>query len=553
MVRPGLPPNLSRQRGCPPLAVDAPALRIDVRSSRITEASPALVRILACRSDEIVGRPLAELWVPKERDAIMRRFGDVILLGRAIFGAALLAPEPADPVRVEVDATYDYRCGQCLDVVLSPVVPVVAPAPVGLDPGPGNGARPRTPVAMSTLAMVLPRPAGLGLPIAVVDRRAEAATDSAPALRNGARRIAASATSARRSPVAARLPDHAPMAHPQAAPRLVLDALQLAGAAALRVSADGIVLDATPAVELMLGRPLPALLDRRFDTLLSMSAPAAAALRAARREGSRQSVLSDGAAGRPALVVEWLPGGEPGAGFAVLMTSMPESESAERMRFQSQLVSLVAHDVRDSLAAAYCGLRTVADGLADSDPMRETILRALAESQRAHRIVEDALTMARPGNLIGVELDLDTVVHQAVARYRARALARNIELVERLESGSHVLADFSSLERAFSNLIDNALDAVPQTGRIMVAASREDRGAPGVLITISDTGTGIKEETRPNVFEPFFTDKDGGTGLGLAITRRVVLDHGGQISFESEEGRGTTFHLWLPRIGEGRA
>lgn len=533
MVRPGLPPNLSREHAFPPLAADTPALRVDLESSRITEANPALAELLASRSDDLVGRPLAELWPPTERDTLMQRFRDVILLGHDAFGAVELRRDRAAPVWVEVDATYRYHGGQRLEIVLSPVDPPADPR----RPEPWIAPASNTwhPVAMTTLAAVLPLADGRESSTTVW--QAGVQTDDTSIFRFGARR-ARSASGQRAGAAGSAV----------SACRLALDALQLAGAAALRVGADATVIDATPAAEELLGQTEPGLCGSRLDALVNMPGAATAALRAARREGSRQSVLASSAQTGTPLVIEWLPSGEPGGGIAVLAASRPEDDAAERLRFQSQLVSLVAHDVRDSLAAVYCGLRTVADGLTEEDPLHLTVERALSESQRAHRIVEDALAMARPGNLVGVELDLDTVVHQTVARFRARAAARAIELSEQLESGSHVLADLSSLERAFSNLVENALDAMPLTGQVVVATAREDRGAPGVLITISDTGIGIKEETRPNVFEPFYTDKDGGTGLGLAITRRVVLDHGGQISFETEEGCGTTFHLWLPRI-----
>jgi signal transduction histidine kinase len=546
MVRPGLPPNLSRKHAYPPLAADTPALRVDVQSSRITEANPALAELLASRSDDLVGRPLAELWLLSERDTLMQRFRDVILRGHDAFGAVELRRDQADPVWVEVDATYRYHGGQRLEIVLSPVDPPTDPPadPPIPEPWIAPGASTWLPVAMTTLAAVRPMVEGHAPSSAVWHSGGQ--TDDTSVFRFGDRR-------ARISPAQRRGGPETASGAPVAACRLALDALQLAGAAALRVGADAMVVDATPAAEQLLDQSELGLCGCTLDSLVHMPGAAMAALKAARCEGSRQSVLASSARTGTPLVIEWLPSGEPGGGIAVLAASRPEDDAAERLRFQSQLVSLVAHDVRDSLAAVYSGLRTVADGLAAGDPLHLTVERALSESQRAHRIVEDALAMARPGNLVGIELDLDTVVHQTVARFRARASARAIELSERLESGCHVLADLSSLERAFSNLVENALDAMPLTGEVVVATAREDRGQPGVLVTISDTGIGIKEETRPNIFEPFYTDKDGGTGLGLAITRHVVLDHGGQISFETEEGRGTTFHLWLPRIEADRA
>ena len=83
-----------------------------------------------------------------------------------------------------------------------------------------------------------------------------------------------------------------------------------------------------------------------------------------------------------------------------------------------------------------------------------------------------------------------------------------------------------------------------------VSTRREARGRPGVLISIRDTGVGIQVEKQPLVFDLFVTNKRGGTGLGLAIARRVALDHGGHIDFDSMPGQGTSFHLWLPALRE---
>jgi signal transduction histidine kinase len=103
----------------------------------------------------------------------------------------------------------------------------------------------------------------------------------------------------------------------------------------------------------------------------------------------------------------------------------------------------------------------------------------------------------------------------------------------------------SELNQVWTNLLDNAIDAVGESGTITVSTKRD---GDCILVEIADTGPGIPREARAHVFDPFFTTKDvgRGTGLGLDTARRIVEDrHGGSLTFDTGEG-GTTFHVWIP-------
>ena len=337
---------------------------------------------------------------------------------------------------------------------------------------------------------------------------------------------------------------------PTAEGTTVMQALNVAGAAALEVEADGSITDATPALERLLDQPLATLRHQRIEDVFAMSEPALAAFVQARQRHQPQSVLAACTNDNRQVVVEWMAGNRPGSGYAVVMSAHRDLAGMERLRMQSQLVSLVAHDVRDSLSAVNYGLQTLAQDLGADSSMQETVTRVLRENERAARIAHDVLWMSRPGDLERVELDIDTVVLEVAERFRDRAAHKSVLLVLELGSGEHALADLCSLDRGLSNLIDNALDATPAEGRVTVSTRREARGRPGVLISIRDTGVGIQVEKQPLVFDLFVTNKRGGTGLGLAIARRVALDHGGHIDFDSMPGQGTSFHLWLPALRE---
>jgi len=105
------------------------------------------------------------------------------------------------------------------------------------------------------------------------------------------------------------------------------------------------------------------------------------------------------------------------------------------------------------------------------------------------------------------------------------------------------------LEQALTEIVSNALDAMPEGGRLTVDARPDGAaGARGIALEIGDSGGGIPAEVLPNVCEPFFTTRPEGTGLGLAIAKRFVEETGGRLAIRSTVGRGTTISIWLPAV-----
>jgi signal transduction histidine kinase len=112
-----------------------------------------------------------------------------------------------------------------------------------------------------------------------------------------------------------------------------------------------------------------------------------------------------------------------------------------------------------------------------------------------------------------------------------------------------IRADPQQLEQVLVNLYLNAIDAMPEGGKLIIGARMEpvDGSPPMVLITVADTGFGIAVTDLSKIFQPFFSAKKGrGMGLGLSITERIVKNHGGRIEVESQPGTGTTFRIYLP-------
>jgi signal transduction histidine kinase len=125
-----------------------------------------------------------------------------------------------------------------------------------------------------------------------------------------------------------------------------------------------------------------------------------------------------------------------------------------------------------------------------------------------------------------------------------------IEILQRYEDCPPVRIDAKVLGRALVNLVENALQSMPDGGTLEVLAEPADDRTI-VAITVRDTGTGLSPEVRDRLFEPYFSTKSSGTGLGLAIVRRSVEAHGGRIEVESRQGSGTAFRMRIPAVRVG--
>jgi signal transduction histidine kinase len=145
------------------------------------------------------------------------------------------------------------------------------------------------------------------------------------------------------------------------------------------------------------------------------------------------------------------------------------------------------------------------------------------------------------------KLDLNEAVRNVSRLFQAQlhsaegpAIECKVELADDLEP---IAADPDLLHRALSNLVLNAMDAMPQGGTLILCTQSDGANA---RIEVSDTGKGLTPEECERLFTPYYTSKEHGTGLGLAIVQSVINDHGGRISVRSERGHGTTFVIELP-------
>jgi two-component system sensor histidine kinase HydH len=159
--------------------------------------------------------------------------------------------------------------------------------------------------------------------------------------------------------------------------------------------------------------------------------------------------------------------------------------------------------------------------------------------------VQDYLSLVRVGAVHLMPEDLGRAVQAWATEFHALAAPQGVSLqLEGLAKLGSVALHATTFHRAVLNLVQNALDAMPQGGTLTLTGRRTTMH---VQLQIRDTGSGISREQRAKIFEPLYTTKPGGTGLGLYIVQEILAAHRGQVTVESVEGEGTTFILTLPR------
>lgn len=229
----------------------------------------------------------------------------------------------------------------------------------------------------------------------------------------------------------------------------------------------------------------------------------------------------------------------------------------EKMSALGELASGVAHNFNNTLAAILGRAELMRTQV--SDPKLGRGLDIIAQSARdgAHTVrrIQDFARQRRAQDFAPVAVDelLSDACEITRPRWkdRAEAVGTPINLTVRARTGALISGDASELRDVLVNIIFNAVDAMPVGGDITLAALAEGER---VVISVSDTGTGMKQDVRARVFDPFFTTKGGaGMGLGLAVSYSIINRHEGVIEVESEPERGTTFRIALPLAGRVEA
>ncbi len=210
----------------------------------------------------------------------------------------------------------------------------------------------------------------------------------------------------------------------------------------------------------------------------------------------------------------------------------------------------IAHELNNPLNNIYLSAETLMEECEEKlDPEdKELILDILNQADRAGEIVRNLLDFSRKDKLSFEELSVEEVINKTVKLVKNQVMLTGIELKVNIPRDlPPIKGNLRNLQQVFLNLFLNAIQAMPDGGKIYIEAY--DYSDKYLRIDVTDTGHGIRPEDLEHIFEPFYTTKGvgRGTGLGLAVTYGLVKKHGGYIEVESEVGSGTTFSVYLPK------
>ncbi len=232
--------------------------------------------------------------------------------------------------------------------------------------------------------------------------------------------------------------------------------------------------------------------------------------------------------------------------LAEVQRTQQELVQASKLGAVGELAAAVAHEVNNPLTGILGFADLLLTELPEDDARHGEVLVIRDEAMRARSIVKALLEFARPRPPQRVSTDLSALARSTVELVRFRTQAAGILVVEDYADLPWLEVDPDSLKQVLLNLINNAIEAMPQGGELGISTGS---GEGLIRLAIRDSGLGIDAATRARIFTPFFSTRSasgGGTGLGLSVSVQIVESHGGSIEVESEPGRGSVFTVWLP-------
>lgn len=219
---------------------------------------------------------------------------------------------------------------------------------------------------------------------------------------------------------------------------------------------------------------------------------------------------------------------------------------SEKLSALGRFSAGIAHEIRNPLANISASAQFCLSKFNIDDNMKKHFSVILRNTETANRIIKELLdftspkeTALAPGNIAGVLNHVCELVKTRCAKHKIN-LIKNID-----EKLPQIPLNEKKLEEAFLNFLSNAIEAMPEGGKLVVSTNPPQNNGT-IEIIFSDTGIGISKEDSDKIFEPFFTTKDDGTGLGLSLAYHIINSHSGEINFDSIKGKGTTFTIKFP-------
>ncbi len=231
---------------------------------------------------------------------------------------------------------------------------------------------------------------------------------------------------------------------------------------------------------------------------------------------------------------------------------------ADRLATLGELAAGVAHEIKNPLAGIAGATQILAREFGEGDPRYPVTQEILKLIERLDHTIRDLLDFSRPSVPSYSQVNINQVLEKTLFLVEGMPEAKSNRVAVRTELDPALptlSADPNLLRQVFLNFALNAIQAMPRGGVLTIATRSSADPARGevhpperfVEISFSDTGQGIEKDKQRSIFTPFFTTKTQGTGLGLPICLRIVEQHGGRITVESEPGKGSVFRVYLPR------
>lgn len=219
---------------------------------------------------------------------------------------------------------------------------------------------------------------------------------------------------------------------------------------------------------------------------------------------------------------------------------------SERRRVMEPLAAGVAHEVRNPLAIIRSTAQYCLGEVDDNKDLVESLQTIIKSAETANRVVSDLVDFARPEAVNFERQSLEPIIREGLRLVHGRAKTQKVKTAASIARNLPPLfLDKKRFLQAYMNFLVNALDAMPNGGRLRVEV-RPDNSRRGVRLIVHDSGKGIAEEVLSKILQPFYSTKKEGVGLGLPIAEGIVRSHGGKVAFKSRERVGTEVMILLP-------
>jgi signal transduction histidine kinase len=216
---------------------------------------------------------------------------------------------------------------------------------------------------------------------------------------------------------------------------------------------------------------------------------------------------------------------------------------ADKLSSLGRIAAGMAHEIKNPLAAIKGMTQAIDKNINDPEFLADLQRVVPKEIDRLDGLVDGMIQLGKPPRLIMAPVRLNELIEHDLKLFEHRCRAHQVTIVKELGQLPEINADPQQLTQVITNLILNAIQAMPNGGKLKLSTSAT---ADAVVLEIADTGRGIPAEKLKDIFEPFFTTREEGLGLGLAITYQIIKSHKGEITVESQPGEGTTFQIKLP-------